>query len=311
LSRIKLFVLTLIFTVLASTFLAVPETAFAKTKNKKVVSKGVLSDASFITTNALTPTEIQTILVKNGSFLKDFKENGRSAAQIIWDAAHGYGDATATMNGIKVGNTISPVAILANLQKEQSLISMKTKNDGSLNAAMGYGCPDSGGCDSKYKGFTKQVEYGSWQLRYNYERASGQGFKDFQVGKTVTIDGKSQKITSRWLSAMWRYTPHDGSNFANLFAEYGKSTTVTARAATPTVNSSCAAIKSKSLRRICVINAAKGVTATPASVTTSTTSTTSTTTTSSTLKYADVKNCDTLGSKAVQRACKIEKAKNK
>lgn len=308
-SRINFFSLTLIFAILLSSFFASPETVFAKTSKKKVTTKGVLNDTSFITTNALTPNEIQAILVKNGSFLKDFREGGRSAAQIIWDAAHGYGDASETLNGISVKNTISPVAILATLQKEQSLVTMRTKNDGSLNAAMGYGCPDSGGCDSRYRGFTKQVENGSWQLRYNYERASGHGFKDFQVGKTVIIDGKSQKITSRWLSSLWRYTPHDGSNFATLFASYGKTSVVTERAtttSTTTTSSNCNTIKSKSLRKLCVINASKASTV---AVTTVTTNVAANTVTA--LKYANVKNCDTLASKAVQRACKIEKSKNK
>lgn len=308
-SRIKFFSLTLIFAILVSSFCASPETVFAKTSKKKVTTKGVLNDTSFITTNALTPTEIQAILVKNGSFLKDFKEGGRSAAQIIWDAAHGHGDASGTQNGIAVGNTISPVAILANLQKEQSLVTMRTRNEGSLNAAMGYGCPDSGGCDSRYKGFTKQVENGAWQLRYNYERASGHGFKDFQVGKTVKIDGKNQKITSRWLSAMWRYTPHDGSNFATLFASYGKTTVVTERAtttSTTTTPNNCNTIKSKSLRKLCVINASKASSTAVTAVTNNAVANAT-----SNLKYANVKNCDTLGSKALQRACKVEKAKNK
>lgn len=309
LSRIKFFSLTLIFAILAISFLVSPEAVFAKTSHKAVVTKGVLNDTSFITTNALTPTEIQALLVKNGSFLKDFKEGGRSAAQIIWDASHGYGDASGTVSGIAVGNTVSPVAILATLQKEQSIVTMKTKNDGSLNAAMGYGCPDSGGCDSKYRGFTKQVENGAWQLRYNYERAYGHGFSDYQLGKTIKIDGKSQKITSRWLSALWRYTPHDGSNFATLFASYGKTTVVTERAtttSTTTTSNNCNSVKSKSLRRLCVINASK------ASATAMTTVTANVVANVvSTLKYTSVKNCDTLGSKAIQRACKIEKAKNK
>ena len=309
-SRIKFLSLIIIFALLVTTFFASPEVASAKTSKKKVTTKGALNDTSFITTNALTPSEIQAILVKNGSFLKDFKEGGRSAAQIIWDAAHGHGDASGTISGISVKNTVSPVAILANLQKEQSLVTMRTRNDGSLNAAMGYACPDSGGLDPKYKGFTKQVENGAWQMRYNYERASGHGFKDYQVGKTIKIDGKAVKLTSRWQSAMYRYTPHANSSFAAFFAEYGKTTVVTDRATTTTTTatdtSNCRLIKSKSLRKLCVINAAKASTTAVTAVTNN-----AVVNAVSNLKYANVKNCDTLGSKAVQRACKIEKAKNK
>lgn len=201
--------------VLTSFTVVMPEKAFAFDNGN------LASDEGFININAMDKNAIQSFLNSKGGFLKSYSEGGRSAAQIIYDAAHGHGDASGSINGISVHDTISPIAIMAMLQKEQSLITMKKKNDGSLNAAMGYGCPDGGGCDGKFKGFTKQVENAAWQLRYNYERASGQGFKNYQVGQTLTIDGQKIKLGNRTTSALYRYTPHLGVNFTNYFQEWG------------------------------------------------------------------------------------------
>lgn len=200
----------------ASLFIfSAPQTAYAFDHTR------LAEDSSFINVDAMDVAQIQAILKKNGSFLEKYSQNGRSAAQIIYDAAHGYGDASGKMNGIKVTQTISPIAILAMLQKEQSLITMRSLHEGALNAAMGYGCPDGGGCSGDYRGFTKQVENGAWQLRYNFERASGHGFRDYQVGKTQVIDGNKIKIANRATAALYRYTPHLGTNFTTYFNKWG------------------------------------------------------------------------------------------
>lgn len=45
------------------------------------------SDAAFTNYNALDEGSIQDFLVRNGSFLRNYSENGRRAAKIINDAA--------------------------------------------------------------------------------------------------------------------------------------------------------------------------------------------------------------------------------
>jgi hypothetical protein len=287
-------------TVICSLILSIQNISPAQAKpSKKTTSTSstTVSDADFINVNGLSVSQIQNILSANGSFLRNFSEGGRTAAQIIWDAAHGYGEASGTINGIKVTNTVNPAAILATLQKEQSLIYMKDRNDDSLRAAMGYGCPDSGGCNGKYAGFTAQVENGAWQLRYNYERAKGHGFSDYQVGQTITVDGQRIYLSSRVLASLYRYTPHLGTNFYVYFNKwFGGTTTATATAATSsaTDTSQCELLSSKSARRLCKINLAKGIT------------TATTTTTSS--AAASTTNCDLLSSKSQRRLCRIQQA---
>jgi hypothetical protein len=174
--------------------------------------------------------DIQNFLQDKGSYLKDFEEGGRRASRIIYDAAHGYNEATGTLNGIAVNTstgTISPKAILVTLQKEQSLITITDRNDGRLQRAMGYACPDGNSGNPNYSGFTKQVENGAWQLRYNYERAQGYGYSDYQVNETRSYSDPSGSYSvthnNRATASLYRYTPHvfNGNyNFWKLMIEY-------------------------------------------------------------------------------------------
>ena len=193
-------------------------------------SSNLISDGDFINIDSMNTNEIQAFLNGKGGFLKDFSEGGRSAAQIIYDASHGYGDAAGSISGISINTStgsVSPKVILVTLQKEQSLITKTSRDDSVLNKAMGYACPDSGGCNSAYAGFTKQVENAAWQLRYNYERAQGRGFSDYQVGQSFNFDGDTGTFSNRATASLYRYTPHvyNGNyNFWNLFANTYKFT---------------------------------------------------------------------------------------
>ncbi|MBP6930422.1 hypothetical protein KBB60_02355, partial [Patescibacteria group bacterium] len=191
-------------------------------------ASNLISDSNFVNIHAMSASQVQNFLASRGSCLASFSENGRSAAQIIYDASHGYGDASGSINGITINTstgTVNPGTILTTLQKEQSLVSDPSRCTANVLAkAMGYGCPDSGGCNPAYAGFTKQVEWGSWQLRYNYERAQGTGFSDYQVGQSFCWNDwngtNCGRYDNRATASLYRYTPHvyNGNyNFWNLF----------------------------------------------------------------------------------------------
>lgn len=193
----------------------------------------LITDGEFVDVNNMSVDEIQRFLSKQGSYLKDYSEDGKTAAQIIADSARGVFRSqnlidfvpTASIKLDSSTGTVNPKVILVTLQKEQSLISKTTKDDNALRKAMGYGCPDSGSCSSEYAGFTKQVEWGSWQLRFNYERAKDSGFSDYQVGQSLTVsnaDSSSTTVTfsNRATASLYRYTPHvynGNHNFNNLY----------------------------------------------------------------------------------------------
>lgn len=188
-------------------------------------SGNFISEYLFADINDMNTVDIQSFLISKNSYLKDLAENGRSAAQIIYDAAHGGGEATLTMSGIAINSgtgTISPEVILTTLQKEQSLITRTSRDDDALRKAMGFGCPDSGSCNPAYAGFTKQVENGAWQLRFNYERAQGRGFADYQAGQTMNFDGTNVFLANRAVASLYRYTPHLSGNqsFYTIYSKY-------------------------------------------------------------------------------------------
>lgn len=200
------------------------------------IFNNIVSNRDFIDINSMSANDIQQFLAGKSSYLKDFSEGDRSAAQIIYDAAQGKkftyardGQDYSTMLGETYKSvlvdentgTVSPKVLLVMLQKEQSLITKTDRDDTALTIAMGYGCPDSSACSNHYFGFTFQVEWAAWQLRYNYERAQGKG-ADFQVGQTMNgVDGQiNVTFLNAATASLYRYTPHvfdSAFNFYNLY----------------------------------------------------------------------------------------------
>lgn len=209
----------------------------------------VISNENFIDINSMDVAAIQAFLVANNSYLKDYidttetsvdavAENGKSAAQIIYDAAHGlYGAAVGTSHEITLDSstgTINPKVILVFLQKEQSLVSRTTLDNTALARAMGYSCPDASGCNPTYAGFAMQVGWGAWQLRYNYE-AAGKGVdwwnENYPGSDSTCYVGQSKTVsdytgsynvtfTNAATASVYRYTPHvfdSAYNVWNLF----------------------------------------------------------------------------------------------
>lgn len=191
----------------------------------------IVLDSDFLNINSMSVADIQSFLSAKGGFLATATPDqlgpgaeGRSAAQIIYDAAHGLYDAAVGCSGGACVNsttgTISPQAIMITLQKEQSLITTQTFSQTRLNSAMGYGCPDANtyGCpDSRHPewlGFTNQVGWAAWQLRNNIMRYD-LGKNDIcgnHPGTWISIadrDGiRPVYLTDRATTSLYCYTPH-------------------------------------------------------------------------------------------------------
>lgn len=172
----------------------------------------LIADAEFINWRTLDATGVQQFLnSKGGTRLRTFSEGGRSAAQIIADAAR--------------SNGINPFVILATIQKEESLVDSNTNFDFRINWAMGYSICDSCSLDDSRvqanKGFTKQIDNGTWQLKRNYSYHAANG-SAWNVGKTMIIDGQAVRFANRATSSLYRYTPHlhGNENFYNIYNRY-------------------------------------------------------------------------------------------
>lgn len=169
----------------------------------------VISDDSFKSTRACgSVSAIQEILNAKNSQLKDYSVQGRSSSYWIYAASRGE---TSSQFGITP--QINPCLMLAFLEKEQSLITGKfsaAEFNNRVDTAMGYGCPDSAGCNPKYKGFVNQLNWGAYQLQYNFNLATNTTLLDaYQVNRTIyTLDSLNVFISNPATAAAYRYTPH-------------------------------------------------------------------------------------------------------
>ena len=193
----------------------------------------IIDDAVFFNKDAMNPQQIQEFLNSkvpvcdtwhnwsgwvNGVWnappytcLKDFSENGKSAAQIIWEAGQNHG--------------INPQVLIATLQKETALVTDPWAAPWQYQRAMGYACPDTADCNSQYYGFTNQVHTAAWQFkRYTLYPDS----YNFKAGVTRNIRwspnadcGSSPVyIESQGTAALYNYTPYQ-PNSAALNNMYG------------------------------------------------------------------------------------------
>ncbi|MBM2820613.1 MAG: hypothetical protein HW405_373 [Candidatus Berkelbacteria bacterium] len=195
----------LFLAIFAGTSLINPQTAAAYNPSN------IISDGEFNDWQTMDAAGIQWFLDAHGaSRIRTFKEGGKTAAQIIYNAA--------------VANRVNPYVILATIQKEESIIESNNNFDYRAKWAMGYGVCDR--CDSddpalqKYAGFTKQVTDGTWQLKRNYSYWASTG--DWKVGHSMVIDGTTVTFANRATSALYRYTPHlhGNENFAGIYNRY-------------------------------------------------------------------------------------------
>jgi hypothetical protein len=142
---------------------------------------------------------------------------------------------------------LNPEVIISTIEKEESLVSGTACDGWRYASAMGYGCPDSGGCNPKYAGLTRQVLWGSWQLKFGEQRSYGntawdgddsltyggymtQGTRKrcdsctaffFDGNATITNGSGGSPITVHMdngtTAALYSYTPHYNQSFPGIF----------------------------------------------------------------------------------------------
>jgi hypothetical protein len=168
-AKTRFFIATNTLLAVLAVGLLLPSFAFALPNNH------LIDNAVFLNAKSMSADSIQSFLVSKNSKLATLKVTEKSTTEIldyypnynktvpvsqaIYDAAQVYG--------------INPEAIMATLQKEQSLITDTSPEDSQLRFAMGYGCPDSAGCSSAVAGLFYQIDNGTWAFRAHFERASG------------------------------------------------------------------------------------------------------------------------------------------
>lgn len=206
----------------------------------------IIEDSDMLDTKSLSLAEIQSFLVSKNSYLAKYTTTNaygtpnKTAAEIIYDAANNNYDCEGvTLNSLtdeserkqkcRLITTISPKVILATIQKESSLIEEPNYHSRLDGYSLGYGCPDSGGCNPRYKGFAKQINsaalqflaYMNEQNRYPYK--AGQTYVFTNPYGTICKDPMTVTVENKATAALYNYTPHvyNGNyNFYRLYKNY-------------------------------------------------------------------------------------------
>lgn len=180
----------------------------------------IISDAEILDYNAMTEAEIQQFLESKGSYLATFSMANpntgetQKASEIIYDRCQ--------------TNKISPKFVLVLLQKEQGLIEDAAPDQASLDWATGYGCPDSGGCNERWRGLWKQINSATLQF---FDYIENHGDYTYQKGKTYTFSNKYSSTIqgtvtvtpfNKATAALYNYTPHVYNGNYNFWKLWGK-----------------------------------------------------------------------------------------
>lgn len=200
----------------------------------------VLSDEEFNNYQTMDEKDIQTWLESHDSYLATYSYMGdnpspsqlsldpdkkyfktRTAAEIIYNAAQ--------------ESRINPQFLLTMMEKEMSLITDDNIVENQLKYAMGYDCPDSGGCDFRTSGFGKQVRAAAQQFRWFVDHINAYNWKpglpacadDPNPFLPCTSKGTVVTPANAITAAMYLYTPHVHGNslFATLWEKFGFATT--------------------------------------------------------------------------------------
>ncbi|MET0932681.1 MAG: hypothetical protein ABWX56_03135 [Mycetocola sp.] len=201
----------------------------------------IIEDGVFFNTGTMSESQIQTFL--NGKVsscasgytcLKDFKQTTYDrAADAMCKGYSGAANESAARIIKKVADScgINPQVIIVMLQKEQGLVQSNRPSTWAWQASMGYACPDTAACDTKYFGFYNQVYMGMWQLkRYGNPPGTSNYFTWFPIGKAAPIrwspnascGSANVVVENKATAALYYYTPYQ-PNAAALAAGYGAS----------------------------------------------------------------------------------------
>ena len=222
--------------------------AFATPKAKAVSASEwrpgrIIDDAVYLNKDSMSPQQIQAFLNSkvpvcdtwqkwSGWYkgywnsapytcLKDYSENGKSSAQIIWEAAQNY--------------RINPQLLLVTLQKETSMITDTWAATWQYKRAVGYKCPDSklgtdvdanqNGCYDSHENFIAQINGAAFRLRDYMDNPTGYNHRGGTTRYIAWTDkaecgGSNVYIENQATAALYNYTPYQ-PNQAALNNMYG------------------------------------------------------------------------------------------
>lgn len=174
----------------------------------------IISDYEIFDYSSMNLDNIREFLRSRNSFLSTYSTQNpdgktMTAAEIIYDRA--------------VANKVNPKFILVLLQKEQSLVEGTVPKQSQLDWAAGYGCPDSAVCNTRWKGFWKQVNSASLQFRdymdnpHLYTYKAGNTYTFTNPYSTTIKEPVIVTPVNQATAALYNYTPHVYNGNLNFY----------------------------------------------------------------------------------------------
>ncbi|GAB3029896.1 hypothetical protein GCM10027052_02440 [Parafrigoribacterium mesophilum] len=198
----------------------------------------IISDQIFYNSSLMNESQIQSFLdskvrtcstAAQAPCLKSYRQSSapRAADKYCTGAYQGGTDELASRIIMNVASAcnINPQVLLVTLQKEQGLVTSTSPTPGKYKIAMGYGCPDTAACDSKYYGFANQLYsaarqfqiYAMWPNDFRYRPGQDnviQWHPNAQCGSSHVL------IQNTATAGLYIYTPYR-PNQAALSNLYG------------------------------------------------------------------------------------------
>jgi len=183
----------------------------------------IISDATFYNSSTMTAAGIQSFLSSKASSncagaspacVRDYHANitAQSAETGLCSALTAQSNVSAAGIFYTVAKAcgVNPQVLLVTSQKESSLITTSSPN---YTTTMGYGCPDSTGCSSKYYGFFNQVYLAARQFKLYRKNPDNYGYV---AGTTTFIlynpktscSGTNVFIQNQATAGLYDYTPY-------------------------------------------------------------------------------------------------------
>ncbi|MCL2848850.1 MAG: hypothetical protein FWE61_02245 [Micrococcales bacterium] len=206
----------------------------------------IISDGVFFDYTSMTAAQVELFLKTKGAAcqpgempcLKDYRQT-TSDKPADTNCPGGYvgaaNESAATIIA-KVARScrINPQVLLVTMQKEQGLVTATKPAKSRYDKAMGFGCPDTTGCDSAYYGFFTQVYKSAWQMQNYTHNPTRYGYRAGVTNQILyhpnaACGKKSVFIENQATANLYIYTPYTpnaaslaaGSGTGNSCSSYG------------------------------------------------------------------------------------------
>jgi hypothetical protein len=185
----------------------------------------IITDDVFYNSTTMSSTSIQSFLhsedpdcVSGGSYtcLQDYsmKTTTRAATAECKKYTGASSQSAATIIAkVATACDINPQVIIVTLQKEQGFITGGARTSAIYRKAMGYGCPDTASCDSKYYGFYNQVysaasQFQAYRLNPSHWRYVAGKTIAIQYSPSTSCGTQSVYIRNQATAGLYDYTPY-------------------------------------------------------------------------------------------------------